>query len=416
MKDSVVLIFALIGLASAQFNLHLLSNYSGAVCLDGTPGGYYFKPGSGADANNWVIWFQGGGWCYEEADCWQRSKTALGSSKSWAQTTTCIGGALSCSCSDNPLFCNYNMVLLQYCDGNSFSGNRAEPIVYNGDQIYFRGHSVLEAVLQDLATLPNWNQANKVLLSGCSAGGLSTFLHADFVGTQLPASVQRYGAMPESGFFLLHDSVENVPVYPNEMQYIFTLSNATAGVNPNCIAAVTNVSNQWTCNFAEMSYAYTKVPFFPLNSLYDLWQLICILTPVPVAHNSTANGDCNAIPAWKACINKLEDCTADQVAVYNQYAQSFISKMTSSGTSKSNGQGGYISSCIGHCESLNDAAWNALKIGGVSMQQAVQNWWLGPSDAPAADNWHWDCTYNARRPYACNPTCWTHEGKNMMLA
>ena len=41
-----------------------------ATCLDGTPYGVYFQPGSGSGINNWVIYFQGGGWCYDEMDCW----------------------------------------------------------------------------------------------------------------------------------------------------------------------------------------------------------------------------------------------------------------------------------------------------------------------------------------------------------
>ena len=47
--------------------LQLLKNTesTGAVCLDGTPGGFYFSPATTAkDANNWEIYFQGGGTIY----------------------------------------------------------------------------------------------------------------------------------------------------------------------------------------------------------------------------------------------------------------------------------------------------------------------------------------------------------------
>jgi hypothetical protein len=33
-----------------------------ALSLDGTPGAFYFSPGSGENINDWVIYFQGGGW------------------------------------------------------------------------------------------------------------------------------------------------------------------------------------------------------------------------------------------------------------------------------------------------------------------------------------------------------------------
>ncbi len=43
-------------------------------------------------------------------------------------------------------------------------------------------------------------------------GGLSTYLHADYVASMLPKSVKQYGAVSISGFFL--DSL-NVDVHPD---------------------------------------------------------------------------------------------------------------------------------------------------------------------------------------------------------
>ena len=42
----------------------------GAVCLDGTDAGFYFAPAANkSNANDWQIYFEGGGWCYDEEDC-----------------------------------------------------------------------------------------------------------------------------------------------------------------------------------------------------------------------------------------------------------------------------------------------------------------------------------------------------------
>jgi O-palmitoleoyl-L-serine hydrolase len=38
-----------------------------------------------------------------------------------------------------------------------------------------------------------------VLLTGCSAGGLATYLHADYVASIVPASVTKYRVAPISG-------------------------------------------------------------------------------------------------------------------------------------------------------------------------------------------------------------------------
>ena len=62
-------------------NLRMLNDTTttGAVCLDGSPGGFYFSAAtSAANVNDWQIYFQGGGWCYDEKDCWHRSNSHLG--------------------------------------------------------------------------------------------------------------------------------------------------------------------------------------------------------------------------------------------------------------------------------------------------------------------------------------------------
>ena len=53
---------------------------AGAVCLDGSDAGFYFAPATNAkNKNDWQLYFQGGGWCYDEMDCWGRSNSGLGS-------------------------------------------------------------------------------------------------------------------------------------------------------------------------------------------------------------------------------------------------------------------------------------------------------------------------------------------------
>ena len=57
-----------------------------------------------------------------ETDCYHRSMTWLGSSKSWPSSVA-IGGFLSDNSTVNPDFYNWNIVYLMYCDGASFAGS-----------------------------------------------------------------------------------------------------------------------------------------------------------------------------------------------------------------------------------------------------------------------------------------------------
>ena len=44
--------------------LHKQAAATGAACLDGSPPGFYWEEGTGADAANFIVFLNGGGWCY----------------------------------------------------------------------------------------------------------------------------------------------------------------------------------------------------------------------------------------------------------------------------------------------------------------------------------------------------------------
>jgi len=376
----------------------------GAMCLDGTPTGYYFSPAASSDhANDWQIYFQGGGWCYSEADCWGRSKTTLGSSLAWGSTMS-AGGLLSDDCNVNPDFCQFNRVFLPYCDGDSFSGNRDDPLVYNGDKVWFRGLKNLDAAMRDLYDNKNLSYASNVLLTGCSAGGLATYLHTDYVHRWMPPTVQKYKAASISGYFLQHETVEYKPVYPNEMSTIYYLANATSGVSAECVADKAP-GYEWECNFAPEAYKYIHAPFFAINSIYDSWQVSCILTAEPVPANSTANGACNAISSWTNCINNPEACTNAQMPQLNEFGQSLLDNYHQVSNAAKAGNGAFLHSCHTHCEAQDDHAFNTYAVNGVTMQKAVSAWWNSDNEAASAHTYD-SCLYNANAtPRQCNPTC-----------
>jgi hypothetical protein len=113
-------------------------------------------------------------------------------------------------------------VVLWYCDGASFTGDATKGYTdpATNKTIWFRGKRVLDAILDTLLTDHGLDQATEVLLSGGSAGGLSTYIHADHVASRLPSTVTKYKAAPNSGFFAFHTNFEGQPVYPNEMDYV----------------------------------------------------------------------------------------------------------------------------------------------------------------------------------------------------
>eukprot|EP00747_Dinoflagellata_sp_TGD_P219245 gnl/TRDRNA2_/TRDRNA2_91395_c0_seq1.p1 gnl/TRDRNA2_/TRDRNA2_91395_c0~~gnl/TRDRNA2_/TRDRNA2_91395_c0_seq1.p1 ORF type:complete len:456 (+),score=34.85 gnl/TRDRNA2_/TRDRNA2_91395_c0_seq1:61-1428(+) len=403
----------------SPMQLHVMSDKGlkgmGAVCLDGSDAAFYFSPASDPkNANDWQIHFQGGGWCYDETDCWGRSSVPGLGTTTGLQPIMNQGGIMGDDCTKNPDFCNFNRVHMVYCDGNSFSGNRDEPVIVTGldgkqKPLYFRGKRIIDATLQTLLTL-GLDRADNVLLTGCSAGGLATFLHTDYVHNWLisaKVTMTKFRSAPISGFFLLHDTVESKPVYPEEMKYIFQLANSSHGLNEHCIAAQSD-EEKWKCNFAEHSYTYIQAPIFPFNSALDSWQTGCIYTaefvPGFPMQNVTSNGICSAAPGWKACATNPEKCDAAQMATMNRYLSDFQTVMRGKGTYRKHGNGAFVHSCHTHCEALGDA-WNTIAVNGVTIQQAFSKWWHSKPE-PASSHTYASCLYHEDRwPHQCNPTC-----------
>lgn len=109
-------VFVFVAFAAAQqlMQLNLLSTQSEGKCLDGTPAGYYIRANS--NESRFVLYFEGGGWCYDLNDCKGRSNTTLGSSKSWPKMMN-PWGIMSSSTMQNPYFSGWNAVFFPYCDG-----------------------------------------------------------------------------------------------------------------------------------------------------------------------------------------------------------------------------------------------------------------------------------------------------------
>ncbi|KAL6980024.1 Pectin acetylesterase 8, partial [Sarracenia purpurea var. burkii] len=166
-------------------------------CLDGSPPAYHFDKGFGAGINNWLVHIEGGGWCNNVTNCLDRKKTRLGSSKPMAEQLA-FSGILSNLQKFNPDFYNWNRIKVRYCDGASFTGN--VEAVNPATKLYFRGARVFLAVIEDLLAKGMKNAENAVL-SGCSAGGLTSILHCDRFRALLPMET-KVKCFSDAGYFI----------------------------------------------------------------------------------------------------------------------------------------------------------------------------------------------------------------------
>ena len=157
------------------------------------------------------------------ADCLSRSKGILGSSRSWPASLAEFWqpegagfyGLMAPNNATNDFnpFGSWNMVWLAYCDGSSQTSNADAPVLFNGTQLFMRGRAILDANLAELdATAGFLSAATEVIVSGTSAGGLATYLHASYFASRL-APGTKVVAVPDAGFFFDHETFNRPGVH-----------------------------------------------------------------------------------------------------------------------------------------------------------------------------------------------------------
>ena len=85
-----------------------------------------------------------------------------------------------------------NCLYLPYGDGASFSGFREDPWPVPGseDVLYFRGIRNLDATVEFALESLGLKDATELVVTGGSAGGLSTFLHMDRISSMVSSQVR----------------------------------------------------------------------------------------------------------------------------------------------------------------------------------------------------------------------------------
>ena len=394
-----------------------------AVCLDGTPGGFYLEKSRGDSSNSrmWVLHLQGGGWCYTVEQCVWRMRhdtnrsvpNALGSSTNWPLTMPSDEfGPVSSDQDTNPDFALWNHVYVKFCDGGSFAGDTSLQLPVGSKTVHYRGRRILQAVVKRLTRELRLGEepGTEILLVGCSAGGLAVTLNADTIRSMLPVTVTKFKAISGSGFFLDAVSVEDVPVYETQMRAVFEMQALSTTLSAPCQAK--HVGAEWRCVFAANAAPFVNADLFFIDSTVDAWQLGCIFgaqnigreKPLEVSYTKK----CFSAPALANCVSNYftaltERCTHKQLEAVARFAAQFKDILVGTGVLDQRKNGCFVTSCVSHC-GFSKRDWVEAKLGqGVSMQQAVGMWWRAFNATQAAV--YLPCDLRNEQPYQCNPSC-----------
>jgi len=165
-------------------------------CAFGTPFRFFHR--EGADPSRLLVWFQGGGACWNWVSCSGMFDTSVDDDE-----LAGYGGIFDFEHPDNP-FREYTVVFVPYCTGDVHLG---DTIVRYGDEswdttpVQHRGANNVAAVL-------DWMRVNvpapeRLVVSGASAGSYGALFHAPALARLFPDA--RLVFIGDSGVPLLHD-------------------------------------------------------------------------------------------------------------------------------------------------------------------------------------------------------------------
>ena len=381
--------------------LQLLDPATGALCLDGSTGGFHARNGS---TTSLMISLPGGGWCWDDGTCGGRANTSLGSTDRYIEQngwTRSVGeGEMSGRAERNPYFWNWTAISPVYCDGSNYAGVvDHEGVVtpqFNGT-LRVRGRQILKSVLD--VVLHEWGMAatlEEVVLTGCSAGGTGVYFNVDwvhrYVASQLthgrPLKTRGFG---NAGWFLDTNSAtwdgagwNGIPgIQRGADEKLFHYAGLSQTLSTECQKSYAPVGEPWKCAMSQYLYPFLEQPTLVLQSSYDLNQLV---TGGPRCVGQSIS---RGIPE-RPFPDTFSNCTTAEVEVIDRYGDALNASLFGARRGAV-----FAPTCTIHCYTN---FWTSIAIGGTRMADAIGA--FQRADNPAGMLWYDKC-----RGGNCNPTC-----------
>mmetsp|Transcript_45016 Transcript_45016/g.97490 ORF Transcript_45016/g.97490 Transcript_45016/m.97490 type:complete len:408 (+) Transcript_45016:206-1429(+) len=281
-----------------------------------------------------------------------QAASSAGSSTGWEQTLPILSlpDSFGLSYRDLPWAWNWNLVLIGYCDGASFTGDVDDALSWKGQRLYSRGRRILDAIRRHIAGIAD--KASDVIVGGCGSGGVAAFQHVDAWRAALPVSARVVG-LSISGFML------DVPhgLLGRGLKWIHDKMNTGPSLLPICLGAY--ATEPWRCMLTEHMAPYVQTPLFVYQSRFDAWQ---------VRYN-LQSGDLNRI-------NEFGSNVTTRVAT-----NLLLPLQSTDGTEVPRMNAAFLSSCSDQCLQTDTHRVDPL-IDQTSLRAAFEGWFNGIFDLP----------------------------------
>jgi hypothetical protein len=198
---------------------------------------------------------------------------------------------------------------------------------------------------KDLLEKRGVDSATDVVMSGCSAGGLASFLHCDDWAEKLKPHGAKVVCMSDSGFF------PESQTYWNKEKWVFEEMNSAAGVNKKCIEDRGATGDSWKCMLAEHNAPFLSTPTFLLQPVYDFIQFASTLG--------------------------LWGTSSEEVAKVNELGRNVTNLVKKQLLGSNAKHGAFLDSCARHC-----GLWGTYyDAEGKTAPVAFQEWYEGGSQS-----------------------------------
>lgn len=341
-------------------------SYHDAVCNDGSPGAFYFQNATDpAKAHLWMVYLEGGGWCYDDETCYTRmsQSPSLTSSQNhdgsarWPMQMK-MSGIFDSDPERNP-WAGANLVQIGYCSSDMWVGN----VVANDTPLTnlenalgnngwnFKGQRIIQATMAVLAAeygmgeVPN----TRLLFGGCSEGASGAMFNLDYLGSMVPLGVQVRGFLDSPLWVEMQPLPPDVLPLENQTMAVFDLVNATARLGQNC--PVSYPEDLWKCMWTQFRAPFVRTPFLMSASQFDQFQL-------PYNEGSP--------PPYDA--GQMMYAAQYQLAVRG--ILELLPNMQQPGTAI------FSSSCYKHCTSTTPLFWG-VRVGGLNLKDYLAMWYFG---------------------------------------
>jgi len=350
-----------------------LEDYPLAICNDGSPAAYYYRPGM-AQSRQWLVFLEGAGWCWDATSCDIPWKIRLGTSiefprtaesiLSWART---LKGVFD-STGRSP-FKDWHIAYVRTCSNDAFLGDsspreaEAARVRKPGPGWHFRGRRILEATFTDLQRRSGLGamEGDLVLYGGCSSGGRGALVTLDYLASRYVGKADLVGLLDAPLWVPIQPFKEGLVSFDDQTRMFFDLANASGLISPECEAAYPGI-NRWKCLEAGFRLPFVHTPYFLSHSQYDVFGLTMnIFGHFYPGHYLT--------PMQKA------------------YAEKYRTKVLKYLPTPAAGSGNavFAPACYAHCM-FSDVIFYIIDAAGVSLQQALHKWLNAVSADAATEN------------------------------